>query len=85
MSIYTVQAPIGSLGKPDFERAVFLREGFSWGAFFFSFLWLLWQRLWLVAVVWLVAESVLTWLFSKGLSFGSYCADRIFVAFALGA
>jgi hypothetical protein len=71
MSIYTVQAPIGSLGKPDFERAVFLREGFSWGAFIFSFFWLLWQRLWLVAVVWLVAESVLTSLFLKCLSSGS--------------
>ncbi|HEY1736149.1 MAG TPA: DUF2628 domain-containing protein [Methylovirgula sp.] len=71
MSIYTVQAPVGSLGKPEFERAVFLREGFSWGAFIFSFFWLLWQRLWLVAVVWLVAESVLTSLYLRGLSFGS--------------
>ena len=62
MSVYTVQAPTGMLGEPEPERAVFLREGFSWPAFVFGLLWLLWHRLWAIAALWLVAYGVLTWL-----------------------
>lgn len=32
------------------REAVFVREGFSWGAFFFSVLWALRYRMWLTAV-----------------------------------
>ena len=39
-------------------RAV--KDGFSWPAFFFSFLWALTQRLWVAAAVLLVAELVLS-------------------------
>ncbi|MHB8886641.1 MAG: DUF2628 domain-containing protein [Methylovirgula sp.] len=62
MSVFTVQAPIGTLGAPEPDRAVFLREGFSWLAFFFPLLWLLWHRLWAFAALWLVGEGLLAWL-----------------------
>lgn len=47
MAVYTVLEPPG--GKV--EDSVFLAEGFSWGAFFFTALWALWHRLWLVAAL----------------------------------
>jgi len=45
MTVYTVLVPPD--GEPD--KAVFLAEGFSWGAFFFTLLWALWHRLWVIA------------------------------------
>jgi len=36
--------------SPDGD-AVFVREGFAWGAFVFSIAWALWHRLWLVAIL----------------------------------
>ena len=41
--------------SPD-RDAVFVREGFAWGAFVFSIAWALWHRLWLVAI--LVAGAI---------------------------
>jgi hypothetical protein len=67
MAVYTVQAPTGSTTEPfshepDLERAVFLREGFSWGAFVFGVFWLLWNRLWLAALIWVIVIATLGWL-----------------------
>jgi hypothetical protein len=81
MTVYTVQAPIGALGEPEIERAVFLREGFSWGAFVFGFFWLAWHRLWAIAAVWLLAGALLAWLALGHLSFGSI----VLIALALRA
>lgn len=62
MRTYTVHLPRDATpGDPRaFEDAVLVRDGFAWGAFFFSVLWMLWHRLWLSAlltVVLLVAVS----------------------------
>lgn len=84
MSLYTVQAPVGLLGKPEFERAIFLRDGFSWGAFFLGTIWLLWQRLWLVAALWLAAETLLASLALTHLSFGSFFFIALFMRILLG-
>ena len=72
MSVYTVQAPASLLGEPAFERAAFLREGFSWAAFFFAFFWLIWHRLWATAALWFVVCSALAWLSFSSLSFGVF-------------
>ena len=40
------------------ERAVVLRDGFSWGALIFQPLWVLWHRLWLAALVVTIAIAV---------------------------
>jgi hypothetical protein len=45
MKLYTVHVPSG-VGDAQ-EQAVFLREGFSWAAFLFHFLWAFYHRLWL--------------------------------------
>lgn len=40
------------------DRLVLLSEGFSWLAFFFNLLWLLYQRLWMPALVFLALSIV---------------------------
>jgi hypothetical protein len=47
--VYTVHVRMWS-ASPDRE-AVFVREGFSWGAFFFSVLWALAYRMWFAALI----------------------------------
>jgi hypothetical protein len=57
MKTYTLHvpadAPPGDAGALD--RAVLVRDGFSWGAFFFSFLWFFAHRLWLAGLMVLAA------------------------------
>ena len=61
MKTYTLhvpaEAPPGDAGALD--RAVLVRDGFSWGAFFFSFLWFFAHRLWLAGLIVLVATAAL--------------------------
>jgi hypothetical protein len=58
MRVYSVhRPPVGGTHTPPAAREagpLLIREGFSWGAFFFGPLWLLAQRLWLAALAWLV-------------------------------
>jgi hypothetical protein len=72
MSVYTVQAPASLLGETELEKSAFLREGFSWAAFFFAFFWLIWHRLWATAALWFVVCSALAWLSFSSLSFGVF-------------
>ncbi len=49
MAVYTVHAP-ASYGvdvRTTSDRLVFVRDGFYFWAFVFSFFWLIWHRLWL--------------------------------------
>jgi Protein of unknown function (DUF2628) len=59
MKTYTLHvaadAQPGDAGALD--RAVLLRDGFSWGAFFFSFLWFFAHRLWIAGLIVLVAAG----------------------------
>ena len=52
MRFYTVHLPEGDEGAEDgtLGRAVFVREGFNWLAFFFAPFWALAEGLWLAAV-----------------------------------
>jgi hypothetical protein len=56
MASYVVMEPPGRAGSGE---AVLVRDGFSWLAFFFSPLWLLWHRLWIEALLALVAFGLL--------------------------
>ena len=58
--IYTVHVRAWAASAD--RDAVFLREGFSWGAFIFSFLWALWHRLWFAALALLAITAVLALL-----------------------
>ncbi|MGP9818413.1 DUF2628 domain-containing protein [Salinarimonas sp. NSM] len=62
MRTYTVHLPRDAApgDAAAFERAVLVRDGFNWAAFFFSVLWMLWHRLWLAALATLVAVVALS-------------------------
>ncbi|HEY7296312.1 MAG TPA: DUF2628 domain-containing protein [Xanthobacteraceae bacterium] len=68
MPVYTVHEPPLRWGesRPDPERFVFVRDGFSFAAFLFGPLWMLWHRMWLVFFGYVIAaggfEAVLTQL-----------------------
>jgi hypothetical protein len=49
MASYSMHLPPGGAARrlEDVDRLVFVREGFSWLAFLFPVLWLLWHRMWL--------------------------------------
>ena len=57
MAVYTVHEPPLRSGAvaPDPERFVFVRDGFNFWAFLLTPPWLIWQRLWLVLLIYLVA------------------------------
>ena len=61
MRVYTVHEPPVMPDRPPpslLERAeslVFVKEGFSWPAFLFSPLWLIWHRMWHVLAIWAAA------------------------------
>jgi hypothetical protein len=54
MNTYTVHLRRHGL-DPDHD-VVLVKEGFSWPAFFLSFLWALWHRLWLAAALIMAAQ-----------------------------
>lgn len=53
------------------ERVVFVREKFSWPAFFFTPFWLLIYRLWLVFGIWLATFVAIAWI-GSAIGFGPY-------------
>jgi len=59
MSTYTVHEPLLAAGaaSPDPERFLFVRDGFSIWAFLLTPVWMLWRRMWLVFVVYVVAMT----------------------------
>ncbi len=60
MARYTVHVPVRPADRAAaLERAVFVRDGWSWGAFFYGPLWLLWHRHWIAGLLALVAVALL--------------------------
>jgi hypothetical protein len=57
MTIYTVLSPPAGSAGPDPDRFVFVKEGFCWPALAITAIWLLWRRMWLVFVLYLVAAA----------------------------
>jgi hypothetical protein len=60
MRYYSVHAPIGEPASP--ERFAFIKDGFSWPAFFVPILWILWHRLWLTLVWYVVFVLSVAWI-----------------------
>jgi len=53
MAIFTVHLPPTAAGaSPAPDKIVFLRDGFSFYAFFFGPFWLVWSRAWIAAAAW---------------------------------
>lgn len=68
MAVYTVLLP--PTGKAptleqSLERAVFVRDGFSWLALLFPLLWFLFNRLWLILIAFLVVSVGLELVLSE--------------------
>jgi hypothetical protein len=61
MRVYSVhEPPVRGLDPlPDAERFVFVRDGFYFRAFLFAPLWMLWHRMWLVLLCYVIGSAVL--------------------------
>jgi hypothetical protein len=61
MAVYTVHEPPlkADQTQPDPERFVFVRDGFAFWAFLLPPLWMLWHRLWLVFLGYLIVATAL--------------------------
>ncbi len=55
MRSYLVLTPPGG-PETDHRSTLFLADGFSWMAFLFSWIWLVWHRLWIAGIVALVLQ-----------------------------
>ena len=68
MTVYMVFEPPRRGDDPvrHAERIVFVRDRFCWGAFLFTPIWMLWRRLWLVLIGYIIVMAAimvgLTWL-----------------------
>ena len=78
--------PPGSGGaREQVEGAELLPEAFSWSAFLFTGLWLLYRRLWLGTLVFLLAWGGLLLLRAQfGLGSGSFLLAHLVLALLLG-
>jgi hypothetical protein len=59
MRAYTVHAPPGEPASP--EEFLFVKDGFSWPALLVPVLWILWHRMWLALVWYIVFVLVVAW------------------------
>jgi len=59
MAFYTVYLPEGRRDAEALEQAVLVADRFSWTAFIFSGLWLIWHRLWLGFAGYLVLAALI--------------------------
>ena len=74
MTVYMVFEPPrrGDDALVHAERITFVRDRFSWAAFLFGPLWMMWRRLWLALIIYLVATSLIEWgLRSLGIPIGA--------------
>ena len=60
MRAYTIHAPPGDDSAP--ERFAFVKDGVCWPALFVPILWILWRRLWLTLVWYIVWLLALAWV-----------------------
>jgi hypothetical protein len=84
MRYYTIHAPRrpwASL-EASVEEARAVKDGFSWPAFVFSFVWALWHRLWLVAAAIFVAEFAVGMLVGL-IGFGGFVNTVVSLGMAL--
>jgi hypothetical protein len=87
MSIYTVHEPPLRAAEttPDPYRFAFVRDGFSIWAFLFAVLWMLWHRMWLVLLGYvIVAVGIEGGLRYAGFSAPVLVIVGIFISFLVG-
>jgi hypothetical protein len=87
MSVYTVHEPPlrAAEAVPNPERFVFVRDGFYVWAFLLSLLWMLWHRLWLVLLIYVVVIiGIETALRSLGVSSSAIAIFGVLISFLVG-
>ncbi|HEY0125145.1 MAG TPA: DUF2628 domain-containing protein [Rhizobium sp.] len=57
MASYLILTPSGDAGR-NHEKTRFIRDGFSWLAFLFPAFWLLWHRLWFLAIAAFLVQGI---------------------------
>src|SRR4029450_12950041 len=86
MPVYTVHAPVANgadLAATD--KFVFVRDGFHFWAAVASVIWLLWPRLWLVLIAWIVLMIAIQFGMSAlGASRGTIFAVDLLIAILMG-
>src|SRR5512140_539884 len=61
MPVFTVHAPVATdAGVRTTDRFVFVRDGFHFWAAIFGPVWLIWHRLWLALIGWIVVMVAVT-------------------------
>jgi len=87
MSVYTVHEPPlrAAEAASNPERFVFVRDGFYFWAFLLSVLWMLWHRLWLVLLIYVVViVGIETALRSLGMSSLAIAIFGVLISFLVG-
>jgi hypothetical protein len=91
MAVYTVYVPdlggrtrAGTDSYAALPDAIFVREGFSRGAFFLGPFWLAWHRLWIDLIVWFALFALLAFEAPAYLSTGSIVLIALLLEYLLG-
>jgi hypothetical protein len=82
MPVYTVHQPPLRRGESESDpvHIAFVRDGFSFWAFLLGAVWMLWHRLWLVLIGYLIAAAALQFALMK---IGASGGTRLLVALLL--
>ena len=87
MSVYTVHQPPARTAdqSPEPERMVFVRDGFSFWAFLWAPLWMLWHRMWVVLLGYVVLTAIFIWiLVALGASRAALAVVGLFISLLFG-
>ncbi|HEX2727471.1 MAG TPA: DUF2628 domain-containing protein [Beijerinckiaceae bacterium] len=87
MKVYTLHVPAHAApGDAEaLDDAEFVKDGFAWGAFVFTFLWFFWHRLWLAGLAVLAAVAVLSAVLAVfHISPGASFAAGLLLSFLIG-
>ena len=83
MAVYTVhEPPMREESTPDPERFVFVRDGFSFTAFVFGPVWMLWHRMWLIFFGYVIVAGILE-IALRGVGASSGATSLVGFLFAL--
>ncbi len=86
MPVYTVHAPSASgADLRSTDKFVFVRDGFHFWAALFAPLWLIWHRLWLALIGWIIAVIALELVLRRlGVGTGALLLADVIVAVLMG-
>lgn len=86
MPVYTVHAPVGvGADQASTDKFVFVRDGFHFWAAVATVIWLLWHRLWLALIGWIVlVVAVQFGMSALGASRGTILTVDLLIAVLMG-